>query len=87
MTTINQTVNVNSFYFKTAKSAGGLRTYPRSVDFGDRTVSFQDGLRYLVHRGQRIVQLFDMTDGNTMFRLKFEDDQWTLVGTRAAVQL
>lgn len=87
MTAINQIVNVNSFYFK---GDAELKTYPRSVEFGNTRISFQDGLRFLVRKGQRIVQLFDMTDGRTTFRLKFEDDQWTLVGTRSgmpAIQL
>lgn len=87
MTAINQIVNVNSFYFKGDEQ---LKTYPRSVEFGNTVISFQDGLRYFIRKGQRIVQLFDMTDGRSTFRLKFENDQWTLIGTRngmPAIQL
>ncbi len=84
MTAINQIVTVNSFYFR---GNDVLKTYPRSVEFGNTTVSFQDGLQCLIRKGQRIVRLFDMTDGRTTFRLKFEDNQWTLIGTKAANQL
>lgn len=80
MTAINQIVNVNSFYFRGRQQ---LRTYPRSVEFGNTTISFQDGLQYLIRKGQTIIQLFDMTDGHNTFRLKLENDQWTLVGTKA----
>jgi hypothetical protein len=80
MTAINQIVSVNSFYFRGRQQ---LRTYPRSVEFGNTTISFQDGLQYLVRKGQDIVQLFDMTDGHNVFRLKQEGNQWTLVGTKA----
>lgn len=81
MTAINQIVNVNAFYFR---GQAQLKTYPRTVEFGNTTVSFQDGLQYLIRKGQRIIRLFDMTDGRTVFRLKFEDDQWTLIGTRTS---
>lgn len=78
MTAINQIVNVNSFYFRGRQE---LRAYPRSVEFGNTVISFQDGLQYLIRKGQTIIRLFDMTDGHNTFRLKLENDQWTLVGT------
>lgn len=85
MTAINQTVNVNAFYFKASRTNQQLKTYPKAVELGDKTISFQDGLQCLIRKGQRIIRLFDMTDGRTVFRLKCEDDQWTLIGTKAAV--
>ncbi len=86
MTAINQIVNVNSFYFKDTSANQRLKTYPKAVEFGNTTISFLDGLQYLIHEGKRIIQLFDMTDGRTIFRLKFEDDQWTLISTKASNQ-
>jgi hypothetical protein len=82
MTAINEVVNVNSFYFKNGNKQ--LKAYPRTVEFGSTVISFQDGLQCLIRKGQRMIRLFDMTDGRTIFRLKFEDDQWTLLGTRTA---
>ena len=85
MTMINQTVDVNSFYFKGGKEIKG---YPRQIQFGNRQYTFQDGLRRLVRRGQRIFELFDMTDGQTIFRLaRLIDgpaDEWRLIATRAS---
>ncbi len=83
MTAINQIVNVNSFYFKDNTATHHLKTYPRAVEFGNTIINFQDGLQCLIRKGRRIIRLFDMTDGRTTFRLKFEDEQWTLIGTKA----
>lgn len=76
---INQIVNINSFYFP---KGGSLRAYPRSMEFGGVQCTFTDGLQYLVCKGKQIVKLFDMTDGRLTYRLRLENGQWTLVGTR-----
>lgn len=78
MYSINQIVNVNAFYF----SPKEMKAFPRSIEFGTTRYTFSEGLQYLVHQGERFVKLFDMTDGRTEYRLKFEDNQWTLLGTR-----
>jgi len=38
-------------------------------------------LRYLVQKGRQTVQLFDMTDGSSKYRLRFDpsEELWTLV--------
>lgn len=76
----NQTVNVNAFYF--ANTFGSLKTYPREIEVGNRQVTFSDGLQYLVQKGQHVVRLFDMNDGELTYRLRFENNIWTMVGTR-----
>lgn len=80
MYAINQIVQINSFYFP---SAGRLRAYPRSMEFGGTECTFSDGLQYLICKGKSIVKLFDMTDGRLTYRLKLENNQWTLLGTRS----
>ena len=45
-------------------------------------VYFKDGLQYVVQKGQNVVRLFDMNDGDHTYRLRLENDTWTLVGTR-----
>lgn len=82
MHTLNEIVSVNSFYFRNQASC--LRSFPREIEFGNRRATFSDGLQYLVRKGQRAVKLFDMSDGSTTYRLRLEDDTWTLVGTRAS---
>jgi len=57
---INKEVSVPEVYFK---SEGQLKSYPRRMEFGGREYTFMDGLRYLVHKGAQLVQVFDMTDG------------------------
>lgn len=87
MTAINQTVDVNAFFFRNNDGSQGekkLRTYPRQMEFGDRQYTFQDGLRHLVRKGQRVFELFDMTDGQTTFRIARLNDEWRLLGTKAS---
>jgi len=77
---INTEVNVNSFYFRGGR---GMKTFPRQIEWDGQLVTFGEaGLRYLVHRGQELVRLFDMSvaDGTT-YRLRQEGTRWTLVGT------
>lgn len=80
MSYINQPVDVNAFYFAT--SFGQLKTFPRQVELNNKQLTFSDGLQYLVRKGQHVVRLFDMNDGEQTYRLKFENDIWTLVGTK-----
>ena len=76
--TIAREVNVPEVYFK---DDGRLKTYPRRMEYEGREYTFMDGLRYLIHKGQQMVQVFDMTDGARDFRLMFDDvhSSWTLV--------
>ena len=97
MTMINQTVAIDSYFFRAENSGDHIKTYPRRMEFGNRQYTFQDGLRRLVRRGQRVFELFDMTDGQTVFRLARLDspaagsldshnaphDEWRLIATRA----
>jgi hypothetical protein len=41
-------------------------------------------MQYLVRHGKKLVKLFDVTDGSTQYRLRLEDDCWTLVGTSSS---
>ena len=79
MDNINQAVTVNNFFFKRGKQ---LKAFPRCIELDNTRYTFNDGLQYLVCRGQQIIRLFDMTDGRVTYRLRLENDQWTLVGTR-----
>lgn len=80
MSLINEAVNVNSFYF--ANNFGQIKTFPRQVETSNQKLTFQDGLQYLVQRGQHVVRLFDMTDGEHTYRLRLENNTWMLVGVR-----
>ena len=80
MSYINETVDVNAFYFAT--SFGQIKTFPRQVELNNKKLTFNDGLQYLVQKGQHVVRLFDMNDGEKVYRLRYENNIWTLVGTR-----
>jgi hypothetical protein len=76
---INESVNVNAFYF----SGHEMKTFPKRMEYQGQAVTFADGLRYLVQRGQDLVKIFDMSGADdTTYRLRQDGDQWTLVGTK-----
>lgn len=79
MSYINEIVTVNAFYF--FASAGKLKSFPKQIEFDHQNFTFSDGMQYLVQQGERAIRLFDMTDGDKTYRLRLEDQQWTLVGT------
>lgn len=76
---VNQIINVTSFYFANGRN---FKSYPRQIEFGNTRTTFVDGIQYLVKQGEKAVKLFDMTDGHTTYRLRNENDSWTLIGTR-----
>lgn len=80
--TIEKEVSVPELYFK---NEGQLKSFPRRMEFNGREYTFMDGLRYLVHKGQKLVQIFDMTDGRRDYRLAFDDAEhsWMLVDMSA----
>lgn len=79
MTKINRSVTVNSFFFRRGE---GFTSFPGSIELDNNRYTFKDGFQYLLQSGGRAVRLFDMDGGDTMYRLRLDGDQWTLVGTR-----
>jgi hypothetical protein len=80
MSYINQQVHVDAFYF--LNCLGSLRSFPKQIDLNNQKYIFSDGLQYLVKIGERIIRIFEMSDGNKTYRLRLENNQWTLVGTK-----
>ena len=79
---INQEVYVTSVYFRPGRH---LKGFPKRMEFEGREYTFiESGLRYLVRKGQELIEIFDMTDGTSDYRLRFDrDDQaWTLIGIK-----
>lgn len=74
---VNKEVNVTALYFRGRQ----LESFPKRMEFNGREYTFMDGLRYLVHKGQRLIRVFDMTDGTRDYRLNLDVRQqsWTLV--------
>lgn len=74
---INEQVNVTSIGFRR-----NLVAYPKSMEFRGITYNFIDaGLRCLVSQGERIAEIFTLSDGDTDYRLKREnkDGNWMLL--------
>ena len=79
---INSEVAVSSFYFA---DPSGRKPFPRRIEWNGQLINFaNEGLRYLVEQGGQLVQLFDMTDGASTYRLREQGDHWTLVGVSGA---
>jgi hypothetical protein len=77
--TINKEITITAWYFRNRHQ---LTSFPKRMEYNRREYTFAEGLRYLVQKGGRsAVQLFDMTDGNAKYRLRFDNLQqtWTLV--------
>lgn len=76
---VNKEVAITAVYF-----GGGakLKSFPKRMEFDGQEYTFlNNGIRYLVEKGQTLIQLFDMTDGDANYRLKFDtgESTWTLV--------
>jgi hypothetical protein len=77
---VNSEVDVTAWYFRPQPQSRRLKSFPKRMTWGGREYNFvEDGLRYLV---QKLVQLFDMSDGQATYRLKQDGNHWTLVGIR-----
>lgn len=80
VTTINKEVNIVAFYFK--NNARRLRCFPKRMEYDGKRVNFTEtGLVHPTKKGQRMIHVFDMTDGSADYRLEFDAQalSWTLV--------
>jgi hypothetical protein len=77
---INKEVSIVAYYFKSGLRR--LRCYPKRMEYQGRVIEFSEtGLRHPTKKGQRMVHVFDMTDGSADYRLEFDAQAltWTLV--------
>lgn len=84
---INKAVNVVAFYFRSAGSAyrqagSKLKCFPKRMEYDGKRVDFTEaGMVHPTKKGQRLLHVFDMTDGQADYRLEFDAQtlDWTLV--------
>jgi len=79
MVTINEDVTIVAYYFKDKKQP---KCFPKRMEYRGKQVNFTEtGLRHPTSKGQRMVHVFDMTDGNADYRLEFDAERlgWKLV--------
>jgi len=79
-TLINKDVNIVAYYFK--NNARHLRCFPKRMEYDGKRVDFTEtGLVHPTKQGQRMIHVFDMTDGSADYRLEFDaqDLSWKLI--------
>ena len=65
--TLNQEIDVTSFYFTKGK------TFPRRIQFGEQELTFiESGLRCLVQKGQELIDIFNISDGLYLYTIRHE---------------
>ena len=78
-----QEINVTSFYFAKGNVS---KSFPRRIETteGQQINFIENGLRCVVQKGQELIQIFNMTDGEKLYRLGFEPSKnsWKLLSTR-----
>ena len=77
---INKEVSIVAYYFKTGLRR--LKCFPKKMEYKGRIIEFSEtGLRHPTKKGQRMIHVFDMTDGSADYRLEFDAAAltWTLV--------
>ncbi|MDB5170391.1 MAG: hypothetical protein JWO35_85 [Candidatus Saccharibacteria bacterium] len=79
-------VQITSVIFRATPGETRLESYPKRMVLDGREVNFvEQGMRYLVQKGQDLIKLFDVSDGQNDYRLRLEgSNRWTLVGTKVA---
>ncbi len=83
----NQNIEITAVYFRGRKGEQRLESYPRRMVMNGQEYTFlESGMRYLVRKGQQLIRLFDMSDGQNQYRLRVDNDNhWTLVGVKAGI--
>jgi hypothetical protein len=77
-------IQITSVQFRSNPKAQRLESYPKRMVMDGREYTFVDGIRYLVQKGQELINLFDMSDGERQYRLRLDEgNHWTLVGMKA----
>ncbi|RYX78918.1 hypothetical protein EON76_04385 [bacterium] len=76
-TTINTPVAITAMGF-----GRDMRAIPRRMEYAGRTYDFVDsGLRTVIRSGERMAQVFTMSDGQSDIRLRSDNHggSWTLL--------
>lgn len=74
-TTINKKVAVSAVTFNRQ-----FDPIPRRIEFEGRSLTFiNNGIRFLIKNNGRVTRLFDMSDGTAQYRLRCENQEWTLL--------
>ncbi len=77
-------IEITSYYFRGGRTGQRFESYPRRMVMDGREYNFlESSMRFLVHKGQQLVRLFDVSDGQCEYRLRLDgENHWTLVGMK-----
>lgn len=80
-----QEIEITSVYFRSSPNKQRFESFPKRMVYEGREYTFiEDGLRYLIQKGQELTKLFDVSDGHTQYRLRLDPaNHWTLVGMKS----
>ncbi len=77
-------INVTSYYFPHGSTQ---KSFPRRIEDeqGHQLNFLENGLRCMVRKGQELIEIFNMTDGQNLYRLSFEpgNNRWKLLSSRS----
>ncbi|MEK7059739.1 MAG: hypothetical protein AAB971_03215 [Patescibacteria group bacterium] len=81
----NQNIEITAVYFRGDRDQRRFESYPRRMVMNGQEYTFlESGMRYLVQKGQQLIRLFDVSDGQTEYRLRVDNNNhWTLVNMKA----
>lgn len=78
----DQEIEITALYFR-PRNQQPMESYPRQMLYKGREYTFAEaGMRYLIKKGQQFIRLIDVSDGQDTFRLRCDDNCWTLIGMR-----
>lgn len=83
-TVINNEIEITSVYFRNNPAKQRFESYPKRMVYRGREYTFMEsGMRYLIQKGHDFIKLFDMSDGQSSFRLRLDSqNHWTLVAMK-----
>lgn len=86
-TPMNTEIEVTALGFRRQNRQPRLESYPKRMIWDDREYTFTEaGIRLLIRKGQELIKLFDMSDGQNTYRLRLDEaNHWRLVGMKAGV--
>lgn len=65
---VDKEVTVTAVYFGTNTQT--IKTFPKSIECDDTIYTFSEGLKLVIQKGQNLINIFDMTDGQAHYRLR-----------------
>ena len=79
-----QEIEITSVYFRNNPENKRFESFPKRMVYDGREYNFmEDSWRYLVQKGQELIKLFDVNDGQTQYRLRLDPaNHWTLIGMK-----